>query len=516
MSRKKAPTARHRHPARDRTSAVDRRVFLARALSAAAAPIAWDLLAGIARAEPASTAVPPIAPSGRELPERVDVVVVGAGASGLAAARILSGAGRRVAVLEARDRIGGRTCTETFDGLPLDVGGQYLGPTQRRITRLTKELGLATVPTYDEGKALLEMRGRRRAYAGTIPKLGILSLMSLGSSMSKLDRLARAVDPETPWTARGARTLDATTLATWLSRSVRFSDARALLSGGLEMLLAADPARVSLLHALFFIRAAGGLDPLLAVKNGAQQERLERGMGELMRRYAEPIGPSIHLSQPVASISQDVAGVVVRAATGATIAATRAIVAVPPALAGRIDYRPVLSADRDQLTQSMPMGSVIKSMTIYPEAFWRADGLNGQMVSTHGPVFATFDNSPPGGKPGILLGFCVGRAAEEARRLPPEERRRTVLAEYARLFGPKAEAPTRFVEHSWADEEWSRGCFLGYFPPGVWTSLGPALRRPEGRIHWASTETATEWTGYIEGALQSGERAAAEVLAQTP
>lgn len=196
-----------------------------------------------------------------------------------------------------------------------------------------------------------------------------------------------------------------------------------------------------------------------------------------------------------------------------TVRGRRAIIAIPPALAGRIEYEPGLSADRDQLTQAVPMGSVMKFFAFYSTPFWRSAGLNAQAVSTKGRVFATFDNTHPDGKMGALLGFAVGPRAEELRRLSAEERRRVVLDQLRRLFGPEAATPVDFVEHSWAEEPWARGGYLGYLGPGVWTTLGPALRRPEGRLHWAGTETAREWNGYIEGAIESGERAAGEVLA---
>jgi monoamine oxidase len=187
-------------------------------------------------------------------------------------------------------------------------------------------------------------------------------------------------------------------------------------------------------------------------------------------------------------------------------------VAIPPTLAGRIVYEPALPALRDQLTQRMPMGTVAKCMAIYDRPFWREDGLSGQATSDRGPTRAIFDNSPPDGSPGVLLGFLEGDFARELGRAPPEDRRRAVLGTFERLFGPGAASPEGWVERLWAEEEWTRGCYGCYMPTGGWTAYGRALRKPIGTLHWAGAETGTVWNGYMDGAVQSGERAAREVL----
>ena len=195
------------------------------------------------------------------------------------------------------------------------------------------------------------------------------------------------------------------------------------------------------------------------------------------------------------------------------VRARRAIVALPPALAGRISYDPPLPAMRDKLCQRMPMGSVIKCMAIYDEPFWRADGLSGQATSLPGPAQVIFDNTPPGGRPGVLLGFLEADAARALGAVPEAERREAVLAVFGRLFGPPAGQPESYVDRDWSAEPYSRGCYAGVFGPGAWTSVGPVLREPVGRLHWAGTETATRWMGYFDGAVSSGRRAAAELTA---
>ena len=270
---------------------------------------------------------------------------------------------------------------------------------------------------------------------------------------------------------------------------------------------AADPGDLSLLHFLFYTRSGGLSRGLLT----AQELRFVGGSQQLSIRQARRLEAEIRLQAPVNAIRQDQTGVTI---TGheTSVRSQRVIITAPPSLAGRIGYEPLLPADRDLLTQSAPMGSVIKILGIYDEPFWRSDGLSGQASSDIGPVRVVFDNSPPSAKPGILVGFAEASQARTLRRLSPVERRNEVLDCFGRFFGNKAKRPTAYVEQDWNSEEWSRGCYGAFFPPGVWTGYGHSLRTPVGRVHWAGAETSPEWAGYMEGAVRSGERVAAEVI----
>jgi len=283
-----------------------------------------------------------------------------------------------------------------------------------------------------------------------------------------------------------------------------------------EGVWAAEPADVSLLHILFYIHSGGGLNRLVGTGGGAQQDRFHGGSQRIPQLLAGQLGDELlRLGAAVRRIEHDDGGVVLHAdgghASGLTVHAKRAIVAIPPTLAGRIAYDPPLPALRDQLTQRMPQGTVIKTMAIYEQPFWRAAGLSGQATSDVGPARVVFDNSPPDGRPGVLLGFLEGRLAREWGARPAAERRQAVLAGHARLFGERAARPERFVERVWAEEEWTRGCYGCLMTTGGWTEFGQALRAPIGRLHWAGAETATVWSGYMDGAVRSGERACEEV-----
>jgi monoamine oxidase len=448
-----------------------------------------------------------------ERTREADVAIVGAGLAGLTAARELRANGLEPVVLEARDRVGGRTLNEPLgDGQVVEVGGQWIGPTQDRIAALARELGVKTFPTHVAGERLMEFDGKLRRYSGRVPKIGAGVLADVQQAQLKLDRLARRVPLEAPWRAPKAERLDSQTFWSWMRRNVYTRGGRTMIEIATEAVWAAEPAEVSLLHMLFYIHSAGGFDLLVETDGGAQQDRFVGGSQLVSIRLAEEPGATVELSAPVRRIEHSADGVVAQA-DGLEVRARRAIVAIPPALCGRIAYDPPLPGFRDQLTQRMPQGSVIKCMAVYDEPFWRADGLSGEATSDVGPAKLVFDNTPPSGAPGVLLGFLEGARAREYGRLRAPDRRAAVLGGIERVFGPRAGDPSRFIERVWADEEWTRGCYGCYMPPGGWTQFGPALREPVGAIHWAGTETATVWNGYMDGAVQSGQRAAAEVLA---
>ena len=468
---------------------------------------------------------------------RADVAIVGAGLAGLTAARALRRAGKRVIVLEARDRVGGRTLTRTVRGVPVDVGGQWLktkpsvnGFAQERITALAAELGIETFPTYFKGENVYYREGEATRYDPAIAQElppDPLALTETAAVVIKADQMATGagagagspktgpgVPPESPWTAQRAAEYDGQTVETFKLANAQSQRARDLLDLGVEAILACEPRDVSLLYFLFYIASADSLENLISTPAGAQESRFVGGALQVSQRLAAQVGRNrVVLRSPVRRIVHQKRLARVEC-DRLTVKAKRVIVAVPPALAGRIDYRPALPPLRDGFTQRVPMGSVLKCQAIYAKPFWRDDGLTGMTLSDRGPVKLTFDNSPPGSGPGVLLGFVEGSEARRLGLLSPAARRQEVLASFVRYFGSQAASPVDYVEMDWAAERWSRGCYVGYMPPGVLLDYGRSLREPVGRIHWAGTETATRWAGYMDGAVQSGERAAAEVRAR--
>jgi monoamine oxidase len=444
-----------------------------------------------------------------------DACVVGAGLAGLTAARHLEAGGASVVVLEARDRVGGRLLNHPLAGTDhvVELGGQWIGPTQDRLAALARELGVTAHPTHTRGDNLVEWRGRLVRYRGTIPRIGPAVLADVAQAQARLDRMARRVDPEAPWQAAQADKWDAQTFATWIARNTATRGAATLLEIGVQAVWAAEPADLSLLHVLFYVSSAGSFDRLISTEGGAQQDRFVGGSQLLALRLAERVRGPVALEAPARAVAQDGDGVIVHA-DGHRVRARAAVVALPPALTARLSYDPPLPAARDQLVQRMPQGTVAKCMAIYEEPFWRADGLSGQALTVRGPTRIVFDNSPPDASRGVLLGFLEGRLARDLGAWDPAARRHAVVDGFRRLFGDRAARPIEYVERLWADEQWTRGCYGCYLPPGAWTAHGHALRTPVGRLHWAGSETATRWSGYMDGAVRSGERAAAAVLGQ--
>jgi monoamine oxidase len=445
--------------------------------------------------------------------DSADVLVVGAGLAGLTAARDLVAAGRSVLVLEARDRVGGRTVNQEIgDGKIVEMGGQWAGPTQDRVLALAAELEVGTFPTYDKGKKVLHFNGKRGLYSGTIPRLSPLVLADIGLAQARLEALAKRVPTDAPWTARFAGRLDSQTFETWSRRHTLTKSARTLLALGAEAVFAAEPGDLSMLHVLFYSHSGGSFQRLIDTTGGAQQDRFHGGSALIAQRLAAKLGGIIRLDAPVSGIS--VTGDKVTATTTAgQFDGRRIVVAVPPLLAGRISYDPPLPHWRDQLTQRTPMGSVIKCQVIYDEPFWRKDGLSGQATGDGEGSRVVFDNSPPDGSPGVLLAFLEGDEARRLGRESPDVRHRAVMDSLVRYFGPLAGKPERFIELDWQQERWTGGCYGTLFGPNVWTRYGHALREPIGPIHWAGADIASVWSGYMDGAVRSGEQVAKAVLA---
>ena len=473
------------------------RVTRRRLLSTAAAGAAALALPRTAKASSSSSA---------------DVVVIGAGFSGLAAARLVANAGKSVIVLEARDRVGGKVLNKVLeDGEITEAGGTYIGPTQTRMFALTKEYGVPLYPTYDKGDNVTVIGGNR-IVGGYDPALEAeyVKLVTL------LDTMSRQVPVSAPWTASNAAEWDSITLYSWLLANNASADALEVFSA-LADLWGAETRDVSLLFALYYIAAAGNestpgtLERLLDVNNGAQMYRFVGGSQLLAQLIAKKLGTRVIFKSPVRAIQWSADGVSV-ISDNLTVEAKQVIVAVSPALAAGITYEPKLTTPRAQFMQRYPMGSLIKVEAVYSKPFWRDAGLSGVSSMAPGPVRSTFDNSPQNAHVGILIGFVGGSRARAWTTLSCDERRAQVLGGFAAAFGDDALNPTEYFEFDWPSEQWSRGGPVGYGGPGVLLDFGSTIREPVGPIHWAGTEASTFWTGYMEGAVRSGERAAQEVL----
>lgn len=421
----------------------------------------------------------------------VDVVVVGAGLSGLVAARELRRDGAAILVLEAADRCGGRAMSETSAlGSRLDLGGQWIGKGHDRLAALVDELG-ATRFEMHTGSMPRVVDGSR-----PVSLLSPSMLLAVGSLLA-LDANRRVRLPDA-W-----RT---TSVAEWL-RWVP-GGARRLLEVTALISWTADLDRVSVFTMMSMIRNQGGLVKMLSTKGGAQDSLIVEGVGFLVDRIAAELGDAVHTNAAVTAVVRDERGVVVRTA-GDEVRARRVIVAVPPPMAARITHEPELPPARRELERDTFMGSVYKAIAVYREPFWRKSS-SAELVFLDRPGCAVFDSSAPGG-PGHLCLLIGGPEARTLDALDPDARRTMLLARIAAHLGPDVMTPASWHEKAWHLDPHAGGGYTAMPVVGASPGTLPMSAEPIGRLHWAGSETAAEHPGYLDGAIEAGKRAAREV-----
>jgi monoamine oxidase len=442
-----------------------------------------------------------------------DTVVIGAGYSGLAAALRLHDLGIDVMVLEASGRVGGRIWSELRDGEPpVDHGGQWAGPTQSQLLSLARRFGCETFETWDTGDHLeIWHDGSQVPYRGDAPTSGP-GIDEYNRVVEHVDAMARSVDLVEPWRTPDFAAWDAQSVQDFFVAQTDDADALARLALFVQGLWCAEPAEISLFHLLFYIAAAGGYDQLMDTAGGAQEMRFRDGAAGPAAAIADLLGPRVRLQEPALSIEYSEGAVTVRTPT-TVVTARRAIIALPPAALGAIDFSPALPTSRRSWIHGNAMGRVAKIHASYPTPFWRTDGLAGiATLYDDGPVGVIFDNSPADGARGVLVGFVYGDRVGRWADLDDDARRSAALNSLASVVGPAALNPTSYTEKNWAQDPYVHGGYEAFATPGTWTAHGRhGWREATASLHWAGTETASEWNGYMDGAISAGYRAADEV-----
>ncbi|XP_042314148.1 amine oxidase [flavin-containing] A-like isoform X2 [Sceloporus undulatus] len=427
-----------------------------------------------------------------------DVVVVGAGLSGMSAAKLLSESGLRVVVLEARDRVGGRTHTIRNKQVKyVDLGGSYIGPTQNRILRLAKELGIETYKVNVAEPGILHRNGKSYPLYGAFPSIwNPFVYLDINNFWRTMNEFGEKIPAEAPWDAPNAEQLDKMTMKEFIDKHCWTKTTKDYATHFVNVNITAETHEVSALWFLWYVKLSGGTTRMSSITNGGLERKFVGGSGQIAEKMMEQLKDSVKLGRPVISIDQSGDSVIVETLNHEIYKGRYVISAIPPLLTTKIHFKPELPTKRNQLIQRIPKGSVIKNMMFYKEAFWRKLGCCGAMMilDEEAPVSAALDDTKPDESEPAIMG------------------NKKICELYAKVLGTKeALHPVHYEEKNWSEEQYSGGC-IAYLPPGVMSQSGRIIRQPAGRIYFAGTETATQWTGAMEGAVQAGERAAREIL----
>ncbi|XP_073523345.1 amine oxidase [flavin-containing]-like [Phyllobates terribilis] len=448
---------------------------------------------------------------------KYDVVVIGAGISGLSAAKVLVESGLSVVVLEARDRVGGRTFTvKNSKTKYVDLGGAYIGPTQNRIIRVAKELGVETYKVNEEQRLLHYVKGKAYAFKGPFPPMwNPIVYLDYNNLWRTMDEMGKEIPNDSPWNAPHAEKWDKITMKELIDKLCWTNTAKKFATLFVNVNVTSEPHEVSALWFLWYVKQCGGTTRIFSTSNGGQERKFVGGAGQISEKMAERLQGQVKLQRPVVRIDQSAENITVETVNHEIYEAKYVISAIPPALCLKIHFNPGLPPLRNQLINRVPMGSVIKCMVYYKEAFWRKKDYCGSMVieDEEAPIGLTLDDTKPDGTVPAIMGFILARKSRRLANLTKDERKRKICELYARVLeSEEALHPVHYEEKNWCEEQYSGGCYTAYFPPGILTQYGRVLRQPFGRLFFAGTETATEWSGYLEGAIQAGERAAREIL----
>lgn len=440
-----------------------------------------------------------------------DVVIVGAGFAGLKASLALKAEGKKILLLEAQDRVGGRCKAGKISGQTVDFGGQWIGAHHRLFREEAQKAGIKLYPQYEKGKSLLSFNGKARRF-NWIPPFSPFALMEILTFIFLWGRDMKCLPKGKPWQAKQALKWDALSFEGWLLSHAKTKQARDFARAVISGLFCVEPSEISYLFFLEAMRQGRGMKVMMATSGGAQQDKVLGGAWRVAKKMADQLEEALRLNSPVQKIIQKDHAVQIITASGESYRAKHVIIAVPPPLVEKMVFEPPLSSRKRGLFKHMPMGNVMKIHISYEKPFWRARKLSGEAIGIGLHLGTVYDQTPQDEKIGILVGVIEGKHALALSNMSYEARRQIVIEDLVHYFGEEALHPLEYVDYDWTQDKWAEGGYAACMGTGTMGVYGPVLGMPDGRIHWAGTETATEWTGYFEGALQSGLRAAKEIL----
>ena len=453
-----------------------------------------------------------------------DVVVIGAGAAGLTAANELRKAGLSVAVLEARDRVGGRLWTDVIDGAMLEIGGQWVSPDQDALIETIDELGLETFDRYREGDSVyVGPDGALVRFTGDVFPVAPETERVIAEITEELDAMVAEIDPDRPWAHPKAAEWDTVSWEAWLRAKTDDDEAVRNLAFPTGSAMLTKPVHsFSLLQSLLMAASAGSYSHLVDA-DFILDKRVVGGLQQVPLLLAERLGDDVFLGQPVRTLewspstgsgtagASGTAGVTVSTDT-LTVRARFAILAHAPILYNRIQFVPALPRRQHQMHQHLSMGFVIKVHAVYDRPFWREQGLSGTAFSPYELSHEAYDNTNDGDKRGTLVGFVSDRHADDVFTLSAEERKERILESLSHYYGPEAKSPVVYYESDWGSEEWTRGAYAASFDLGGLHRYGADLRSAVGPIHFACSDMAGAGYQHVDGAIRMGRLVAADII----
>ncbi|MBP9742677.1 MAG: FAD-dependent oxidoreductase [Burkholderiales bacterium] len=415
--------------------------------------------------------------------ELKEIVIIGAGFAGLYSAFLLQESGYKVTILEARHRIGGRTLTQDN----VELGGDWISSLHPRMMKLCKRFNLSFSPQLEEGK-VVRYFDQQRDELEEKPNVQKNTTNIFTPYIEQFDQLVNDLD------FFKSQHLDQISFYDWCTENIQNPTVLKTFNYSFNSLICVNPKAASMFFWLYFLKSCGGYRALTGVKNSAQEFHINGGTVILANELAK--GLNIVYNSEVIHIEKNNDIYRINTKNQLTYYAAKVVSAIPLQLIPGITWNPRLIQDRVSFYQSLQMGYITKVIIQYETPFWTQNGYNAHIVSDTAPIHLCYDVS--NNKFHALAIFII-----DHKCYTNEE----ILDQLAFLLKNNlAKRPKKIYIKNWVNDEFSKGGYFCVPPIGSLTKNYRYLTEPEGEIYFVGTETASQWMGYIEGALESAER----------